>query len=117
LNKGDTFGELALISDAFRSASVQALTNVSLWGINRGNFCEAIRTANEANFAENLEFLNSVPYFSELEERDKEFLAISFKACVYKPDDRIINEGDAGSLFFIIKTGAVSCSIGSSELR
>jgi CRP-like cAMP-binding protein len=42
LKKGDTFGELALISDANRSASIRARQDSSLWGIDRNMFQNAI---------------------------------------------------------------------------
>jgi CRP-like cAMP-binding protein len=38
LVKGDNFGELALISDAPRSASIKTISNVTLWALDRGNF-------------------------------------------------------------------------------
>jgi CRP-like cAMP-binding protein len=38
LSTGDSFGELALITDAPRSATIVSVTNVVLWGLDRTTF-------------------------------------------------------------------------------
>ena len=41
--QGGTFGELALIHGTPRAATVRALTNVSLWGLDRSGHLYSLR--------------------------------------------------------------------------
>lgn len=61
LEPGSGFGELALLHDTNRSASIIALEKCGLWGVNRKTFREAVESVNALNFLENKEFINNVP--------------------------------------------------------
>ncbi len=52
-----------------------------------------------------------------LTSREKDAMVSALDNHKFEPGTRIVNEGDPGELFFIIKEGTVSCSQGGRELR
>jgi len=52
-----------------------------------------------------IEFLSSVAIFSELTSAEREKLADCFVKEDFQDDQKIINQGDAGDKFFIVKDG------------
>ena len=63
LKKGDGFGELALLYNAPRSASIKAKELCSVWGIDRPTFRKAIEEHSTQHFAENRKFIEAVSLF------------------------------------------------------
>lgn len=67
LHAGDGFGELALLYNAPRSASIKAASPmVSFWGIERKVFRSIIEENAKKNWTENKKSLEKVPLFSKL---------------------------------------------------
>jgi cGMP-dependent protein kinase len=102
LQKGDNFGELALISDAPRSASIKAVIPVTLWGLDRGNFQNALTTLNSLKYEENKNFIDSVPLFEILTNQQKESIITNLTLHKFVDGHHVVNEGDTGDLFYLI---------------
>lgn len=62
---GDSFGELALLYNAPRSASVRAIDKTLLWAIDRNSFKTAVEEINTKDFDENRKFLDNVKFFGK----------------------------------------------------
>ena len=60
LKKGDGFGELALLYNAPRSASIKAKEHCYLWGIDRHTFRNAVEEMSTKHFEENRKFIEAV---------------------------------------------------------
>jgi CRP-like cAMP-binding protein len=58
-----------------------------------------------------LETLRKVPLFSELENRDLERIADSFKERKYSEGDTIAGEGQGGAGFFVIAEGTAKVTV------
>lgn len=117
LKTGDSFGELALLHDTPRSATVRTLEKCTLWALDRKTFRDALEALNATNYSENHHFINSVPLFQILTPGQKEALVCSLTSHKFSNGQRIVNEGDPGDLFYIIKDGTVSCISGDREIR
>lgn len=117
LGPGDSFGELALLHDSPRSASVATLEKVSMWGLDRKSFRMAVESVNAQNYKENQHFIESVPLFSILTNMQKDSLVGSLSTLKFRPNDVIVNEGDPGDLFYIIKEGTVNCVKKGQKIR
>ena len=117
IKPGTGFGELALIDNCARSATVRTLENSVLWGLDRKTFKKSVESLNAANYTENLEFLNSVPLFQILTKTQKELIMSVMATQVWAAGEKVVKEGDTGESFFIIKDGMVSCSQKGIELR
>jgi cGMP-dependent protein kinase len=117
LDRGKSFGEKALMHDSVRLETVITLERTTMWGLDRMTFREAIESVNAQNYEENKKFIESVPIFRVLTSFQKESLLSSMYVIKYAPGERIVNEGDEGDAFFIIKEGTVLCEKGGKELR
>jgi len=117
LKSGDSFGELALLHNVPRSATVLTLEVSDLWGLDRKTFMEAVEQVNVRNYQENYAFLSKVGLFAKLTPRDKDHLLTALTAQRFLPGRPIVKEGDQGDVFYIIKEGTVSCSVNGAEVR
>lgn len=72
---------------------------------------------NSMNYAENLNFIETVPIFKILTNAQKDSLVSSLSTQVFNPNQRIVNEGDPGDLFYLIKEGTVTCVKNGQEIR
>ena len=63
LKAGDGFGELALLYNAPRSATVRALEHCFLWGIDRNTFRRAVEEMITKEYEENRKFMEVVRFF------------------------------------------------------
>ena len=66
LKAGDGFGELALLYNAPRSASVKALDHCNLWGIDRNTFRRAVEEMITKEYEENRKFMEVVRFFRNI---------------------------------------------------
>ena len=114
---GDSFGELALLHNTPRSATVKTLERVTLWGVDRKMFREAVEQVNIKNYTENKDFLDSVPIFDVMTPEEKENLLAVVISQRYPSGKKIVVEGEKGDLFYLIKEGTVSCSAMDVEIR
>ena len=117
IKPGEGFGELALLHDTPRSASIRTLEPCSLWAVDRISFRQMLQNVNAQNYAENKAFIDSIALFTMLTENQKEALLNSLATHRFSMGQRIVNEGDPGDLFYIIKEGTVSCTKEGNEVR
>lgn len=117
LSKGKGFGELALLHDSVRTATIQALDKVTLWGINRQAFRSAVESVSNQKYLENKNFIENVPILSMLTPVQKDTLLAVLISQEFEPGLKIVAEGDPGDLFYVIKEGVVSCTVKGSEIR
>lgn len=66
IKQGTGFGELALVHNTRRTATVRALERSSLWGLDRVTFRTAIEEINRDNYYEYAQFIESVPLLQAL---------------------------------------------------
>jgi cGMP-dependent protein kinase len=117
ITAGQSFGELALLHNSPRTATVRSTTPCELWGINRSSFTGAIRAVSKANYAENFDFIQSVVMFKALNFSEQDSLVQCLTQQTFSRGQRIVNEGDPGDLFYLIKEGSVVCTQGGKEVR
>lgn len=65
LERGDGFGDLALLYNAPRSASIRCIGTCFFWGIDRSSFKKAVEEAIMCGYDANREFLDRIPFFSK----------------------------------------------------
>jgi len=104
---GDFFGELALMYNAPRAATVKAMTALRCWAVERNTFKMTLMesTINKRNRYE--QFLDSVPILESLYKYEKLTIADALETKQVSAGEAVVTEGDSGNDFFIIEKGSV----------
>eukprot|EP00457_Paulinella_chromatophora_P001815 gb/GEZN01001817.1/.p1 GENE.gb/GEZN01001817.1/~~gb/GEZN01001817.1/.p1 ORF type:complete len:839 (-),score=120.28 gb/GEZN01001817.1/:288-2729(-) len=110
-HKGDFFGELALMHDAVRSATVKAAQACELFCIKS----ELVRVlvARHA-FKENetrVAFLRKVPLLQTLKPAQLNHMAECLSERTYLKGESVVKQGADGSEFFIVQSGDLSITV------
>ena len=104
------FGELALIYNSPRAASVEAITACKLWALDLKTFRVILATTSSAKMVSRCEFLKKCAFLDPLNNEQIGKLAGALETVSYEPNQFIIRQGEAGTSFFIIEDGAVKCT-------
>ncbi|VDP80833.1 unnamed protein product [Echinostoma caproni] len=107
MDVGRAFGELALLYNCNRTASVRAVTKASAWTLDRSVFQQIMMSSCLHQTEENIKFLKSVPALKSLSPEKMHKLADVLESIYYGPDEYIIREGEIGETFFIIQSGKI----------
>lgn len=106
------FGELALIEDAPRKATVAATTAVTCWTIDRHNFKHLFGSLHSAvNENISMQVLKKVKLLETLSERHLAEIAKAFVNKEYAVGEAIIKQGDPGDAFYVLASGQVSVQV------
>ncbi|XP_031552697.1 cGMP-dependent protein kinase 1-like isoform X1 [Actinia tenebrosa] len=107
MGAGKAFGELAILYNCTRTASVRAQTSVKLWAIDRQTFQTIMMKTGLMRQAEHMDFLKSVQLLKDLPEAYMLKIADVIEEAFYEEGEFIIRQGARGDTFFIIKRGKV----------
>jgi len=113
---GSTFGELALLYNSPRAATVIARSNGLLWSLPRDTFRRIVSSSINKGRQEIQTALKSVSLLQDLSDQQISQLCDIVAIVSFRPGDVIIRKGDQGSVFYFIKSGTVQCTkIGDQE--
>ncbi|KAM6361068.1 cGMP-dependent protein kinase 2 [Alca torda] len=101
------FGELAILYNCTRTASVKAITNVKTWALDREVFQNIMRVTAQTRQEQYRNFLRSVSLLKNLPEDKLTKIMDCLEVEYYDKGDYIIREGEEGNTFFIIAKGKV----------
>eukprot|EP00461_Guttulinopsis_vulgaris_P000524 UN00524 len=107
---GKSFGELALLYNTPRNATVKAKAKTTLWVLDRLTFRRLMRNVTEERLRAYVDFLQSVPLFQPLSNNERSRIAEAIETSVYRDGEHIVKEGDRGETMFIILDGVVQVS-------
>ncbi|XP_055921817.1 cAMP-dependent protein kinase type II regulatory subunit isoform X3 [Eupeodes corollae] len=110
-NGNGSFGELALLYNMPRAASIQAETEGRLWAMDRQTFRRILLKSafKKRKMYETL--LDSVPMLKALQSYERMNLADALITKHYKKDERVIKQGDVADGMYFIELGKVSVRI------
>uniref|UniRef100_A0A8D0GFB5 cGMP-dependent protein kinase n=1 Tax=Sphenodon punctatus TaxID=8508 RepID=A0A8D0GFB5_SPHPU len=101
------FGELAILYNCTRTASVKAVTDVKTWALDREVFQNIMRRTAQARHEQYKNFLRSVSLLKNLPEDKLTKIIDCLDVEYYDKGDYVIREGEEGSTFFVIAKGKV----------
>ncbi|XP_058977254.1 cGMP-dependent protein kinase, isozyme 2 forms cD4/T1/T3A/T3B isoform X1 [Musca domestica] len=111
LSGAKVLGELAILYNCQRTATITAITECKLWAIERQCFQTIMMRTGLIRQAEYTDFLKSVPIFKNLQEDTLIKISDVLEETHYQQGDYIVRQGARGDTFFIISKGQVRVTI------
>lgn len=99
---GEAFGELALLYNANRAATITANDDCVLWKLDRDTFNHIVKDASQRRREKYEEFLTKVPIFETMEPYERSKLADAFVEKKVSAGEKIITEGEPGNELFLL---------------
>lgn len=105
ISLGGSFGELALMYNCPRAATVKASAPSILWALDRATFRKILydTTSKQRKLYES--FLDNIPILASLSKYEKYKVADVLKSVGYNDGEHIIVQGEVGKAFFILEEG------------
>ncbi|KAI3378541.1 hypothetical protein SNEBB_004434 [Seison nebaliae] len=100
-----SFGELALMYNQPRAATVISITDGKLWSLDRQTFRALVLTAAYKKRKNYESLLSSVPMLSQLSEFEKMNLADALVARSFNDGDSVVKQGDLGNTMYFVESG------------
>jgi len=102
---GMSFGELALMYNAPRAATVISTEPSTVWQLDRVTYRRILMDSSLSRRKMYEKFLSEVPLLSSLNEYERSKIADALDTQKYPPGHKIIEEGDIGNEFFLLEQG------------
>jgi CRP-like cAMP-binding protein/serine/threonine protein kinase len=107
---GGCFGELALIYNSPRAATVTSSTECKLWALDLKTFRSILASTSSSQMVRRCGFLKKCTFLDPLNNEQIGKLAGAFDTVEYEDGAMIVRQGDVADSFFIIEEGTVKCS-------
>ncbi|KAK5166360.1 camp-dependent protein kinase regulatory subunit [Cryomyces antarcticus] len=102
---GGSFGELALMYNAPRAATVMSSEPSTLWALDRVTFRRILMDSAFQRRRMYESFLEEVPLLSSLTPYERSKIADALSTTKFPSNTTIIKEGDVGRAFYILESG------------
>ncbi|XP_028253129.1 cGMP-dependent protein kinase 2 [Parambassis ranga] len=107
LNSGDVFGELAILYNCKRTATVKAKTAVHLWCMERQTYRTIITNKSKKKREQLMGFLKTSRTLKDLNDVQLSKIIDSMEEAKYQDKEVIVREGAEANTFYIILKGEV----------
>jgi len=108
-------GELALMYDAPRAATVKAVCNSVVWVVQRSAFRGALTEMYKFKDAQHIELLRTIDTFQSMLTNELTLVSDACEEIGYCAGEKIIQEGAVGNRFFMIMEGKAKWSKRNGE--
>lgn len=102
---GEGFGELALLYNAPRAATITSKSDFVCWKLDRDTFNNIVKDAAAKKREKYDSFLQNVEILKNMDPYERSQLGDAIKEATFKEGDFIITEGQEGNAFFLISEG------------
>jgi len=108
---GNAFGELALMYNSPRAATVKCSSAGSLWGLDQGTFRQVLMGTNKAAIDDTAQFLKSVDILSPLTDEQREKVGAILEKVTHTKGQLAVTQGDPAASLYVVKAGSLSASV------
>jgi len=109
------FGELALMYNTPRAATIISTEECVLWALDRTTFRQLVLLTTMKKREMYEEFLNAIPLLQELEPYERMNLADALVTTTFSAGDPIIKQGDEAHAFYIVEKGTCLVKVTDRE--
>lgn len=114
---GSVFGELAILYNCTRTATIRAITDCKLWAIERLCFQAIMMKSGLIRQRDYIEFLRTVPTFASVPDETLSKISGALEETTYKKGAYVIRQGGRGDTFYIISQGRVKVTVDVQDER
>ena len=107
---GESFGELALLYNSPRSATIESSLGGSLWVLHRQDFRHVVVKGALQRTKMTDNFLKAVEVFTSLTDAQRRQLADCTEAQTFSDGEYVCQIGDKADSLYIVKSGQVVCT-------
>jgi len=105
--RGASFGELALLYNCPRAATVVADSDCRLWKVDQRTFRYMLANSTTNQQKDMHDTLRKVPFLCDLEDQMLTRISDALTTVKFPEGERIISKGDVGEVFYIMREGTV----------
>jgi CRP-like cAMP-binding protein len=102
---GQNFGELALMYNAPRAATITCTSAGHMWVLNRYAFRCIVQDIGAGKLREYVRFMDQVPLLSPLARFERQQLAEALEEVSFQANETIFKQGDEGDAMYIVGDG------------
>jgi len=102
---GDVFGELAVLYNCARAASVDVVEEGTLWQLDRDTFNHIVKDAAARKRERYDTILAAVPILARSDAYERSQIADALKSKTFSDGTDIVKQGERGSKFYIVEEG------------
>ena len=102
---GEGFGELALLYNAPRAATITSKSDYVCWKLDRDTFNNIVKDAAAKKREKYDAFLTNVDILKNMDPYERSQLGDAIKEQTFKNGEYVITEGQEGNTFFLVSEG------------
>ena len=106
--QGESFGEVALVHNVPRTATITCTKEGTLWALDRESFQKIILSTKRNFFDTRLQMVKMCKVFASLTDKQMSLIAAELQEVAVEEGVRIVAEGDLADSLYLIKEGTVS---------
>ncbi|EEH53847.1 uncharacterized protein MICPUCDRAFT_21119 [Micromonas pusilla CCMP1545] len=110
LEPGASFGELSLMYNSPRAATVTARTACRLWALDRETFRDIACVSSQRTRKTREGFLERVPVLSALTAAERSRVADAIETKSFARGDAVVSQGEDGDAFYIVERGQAAAA-------
>lgn len=114
---GACFGELALLYNSPRAATVVAVEAGKVWGLDALSFKMMLVTAENSKKTKHEKFLEKVGILSDLTAFEIASLSDVIDVATFSPGEIIMKQGESGNNFYILESGDAKAFIANDGIE